>query len=203
MEKSLTPSGAEERRTGEDIYREILTRKLEEAKEYREMHIPTKMVRWYDEKLIGAIVELPLTPLTDGRYTKLNIPTTRLKGHNKDGIIVEVPFYMEGEVTSEKLVDQLVEISLQTIPYPEYLDENGVELAKAVIKQYVQSDPSATEVVSTRSPTFNDPPNPFAEDIVELAREEGTWGFLNPNPYTPKSEAYDIAGHVFGKEKSD
>lgn len=199
MDKLLASGGAEERRIGEEIYREIVTCKLEEAKEYREMHIATKMVRWYDEELIGAIVELPLT---DGRYTKLNIPTSRLKGHDKDGIIVEVPLYMEGEVTSEKLVDQLVEISLQTIPYPKYLDENGVELAEAVIKQYVLSDPSATEVVSTRPSTFNAPGNPFAEDIVELAKERGTWELLHPTRIQI-SEAYDTAEHLFREEESD
>ncbi len=199
MEKPLTPDIVEKGQTSEGTYREIFTFALKNAGEYREMHIPAEMVKWYDEKLRGAIVELPLT---DGRHTMLKIPTTRLKGHDKDGIIVKVPFYMEGEATSEELVDRLVEESPRIAPSPEYLAENPLGLAKKVIKQYVLSNPSATEVVSTRPPTFSALGNPFAGDIVELARERGTENLLYPT-HVQISEAYDTVGHLFMEEEPD
>jgi len=133
MGKPLTPDRVEKRQTSEEICREVLTYKLKAADGYREIHIPPEMITKYNGRPNS---DATIIVLRNGKLTDLEIPSERVKGHDKNKeLIVEVPLYMKGEVTSEKLIDEL---TAKAVRYSQSApDANPFDIVKEVVNLYV------------------------------------------------------------------
>ncbi len=141
MKKASIPDRTKKEQTIMNLCREFLAYQLKTVDEYRELHLPPEMVKIYDGKPES---EATIITLFDGEYADLDIPSERIKGYDKNKeLIVEVPFYMKGEVTSEKLVDELTAKAmayLQSRP-----DASQLEIVEKVIGEYMEISDAVCE----------------------------------------------------------